>query len=67
MKQLGPFQAMPMINFPLCIEEIIQNGLSFGILEEFVGFHSLKLFQCHVQIDFAALYLILYHGCVLRR
>lgn len=54
MKQLGPFQAMPMINFPLCIEEIIQNGLSFGILEEFVGFHSLKLFQCHVQIDFAA-------------
>lgn len=67
MKSLGPFQAMPMIIFPLFIKERIHNGLLFGVLEEFVGFCSLRLFQCHVQTEFAALYWILCHGWLLRR
>lgn len=58
---------MSMINFPLFIKERIHNSLLFVVLEEFVVFHSLKLFQCHVQIEFAALYWILNHGSVLRR
>lgn len=66
MKHLGSFQTMPIINFPLYYQGNKSSGLVVWIFGGYVGFHSIKPFQCRVQIELAALYCILSYSWILR-